>query len=108
VPPLLKFENIPWVVYVTYQPVDDGFDLDQATDRIAASDLWDRVEAGEISEEEYHDSIGPERGYRPIDVYGPYTERQAEALADYLSQPEVRVKHNITTAVPSRLTRFIA
>lgn len=106
VPPLLKFENIPWVVFVTREEAPVA--LDVIEDRFEVEVLAERLQAGEITEEEFHDAIGPSPGYRPVDVYGPYSERQAEVLAEYLSQPEVAAKHGITTAVPGRLTRFIA
>lgn len=106
IPPLLKFENLPWVVFVTREEAPRA--LDESDDRSEIQDLADRVEAGEITEEQFHDLIGPSPGYRPVDVYGPYSERQAEALAAYLSQPEVAPKYGVTTAVPGRLTRFIA
>lgn len=106
VPPLLKLENIPWVVFVVRQEAPVA--LDEISDRSKIEDLEDRFEAGEITEEEFHEAIGPSPGYRPVDVYGPYSERQAEALAAYLQQPEVAAEHGITIAVPGRLTRFIA
>jgi|GEM_PF-4452224 len=106
IPPLLKFATIPWVVFVTRQEAPIA--LDEIADRMEIEDLADRFEAGELTEDQFHELIGPSPGYRPVDVYGPYSERQAEALAAYLQQPDVAAKHGVTTAVPGRLTRFIA
>ncbi|GIH95283.1 hypothetical protein ACFFMN_23270 [Planobispora siamensis] len=106
-PPPLRLEASPWVVYVTREVAEHGLDI-LGADRRAWEDLTERYEAGQMSEEEYLEAIGPEPGYRPIDIYGPYTERQADTLATYLSQPEIKTKYGISTAVPGVLTRFIA
>ena len=107
IPPPIAFDRAPWGVWVTRNDVNDGLDDDCRTDQLKMDDLWEKVEAGEMTEEEYHEAIGPTRGYRPVDVYGPYTERQAEAVAAYLSQPEVAAEYDIMTAVPGRLLRFM-
>ncbi|WP_431921365.1 hypothetical protein [Nonomuraea jabiensis] len=57
VPPLLKFENIPWVVYVTREEAPIA--LDVIEDRYEMEVFEEQLAAGEITEEEFHEAIGP-------------------------------------------------
>jgi hypothetical protein len=55
---------------------------------------WTAVELDDLAEkygygtEEYDEAVGPTDGAQTVTTYGPYTERQAKEVADYIAAHE--------------------
>jgi hypothetical protein len=74
---------------------------------------WELNELGDLADkygpdsDEYLDAAGPTAGAQLQVTYGPYTERQAQGLAEYLNLPEVKKREEIAFALASPLYRFV-
>jgi hypothetical protein len=86
--------NDMWIVTVHSLPVE-GRDW-------TAGELNDLADKYGYGTEEYYDALGPVDGHRSAVTYGPYTERQARKVANYISEQE-----RVGAVVASPLFRYI-
>lgn len=88
-----------WIVEVTGEEPDDARN-------------WTLQEIGDMTDqygedtEELAEALGPPSGFQDVQVYGPYTERQARKLAERLNAPAARERLKIAMATPLEMRRF--
>lgn len=93
-PPPRQSDSATWIVTV-YDAPAEGAD-------------WSLAELGDLADQhgygsnEYLDAAGPTDGFRPHAVYGPYTQKQARTVVDFVCGKDPKA---VATATP--LLRYI-
>ena len=95
----VQVARAPWYVEISYETPDEARHW-------SPNEISALIEQYGEDTDELAEAMGPEPGFTPTRVVGPYTAAQAQRLSEWLHEPDVQQLLGVVGAAPMQLQRI--